>query len=96
MAALGLVLQCLSLSENHHLLKINDLSSLKLVEIFLHLSLDTQASTVLQSILPRILSSSDMNIKAFAYYLWAQTKILKKEDGISVLNILKRAESGNQ
>jgi hypothetical protein len=94
-AALALILSCLSLSEIHCYKKINDIASLKLVEIFMHLSLGTQASSVLESILPKVLNSSDLHVKSFAYYLWAQTKILQGYCDERALNLLQRAEAGN-
>lgn len=95
-AALTLVLLCLSLSEKHCYKKINDIASLKLVEIFIHLSLGTQAASVLDSILPKVLNSSDLHVKSYSYYLWAQTKILQDNCDSATLDMLHRAEAGFQ
>jgi hypothetical protein len=68
---------------------------LKLVEVFLYLSLGTQAASLLESILPKLLNSTDLFVKSYSYYLWAQTKILQGYCDAGTLALLKRAEAGN-
>ena len=71
------------------------MAHLKLVDIFIHLSLVSQASSVLESILPKVLNSSDLHLKSYTYYLWGQTKILQTNQDKNALDLLNKAEEGN-